>query len=76
MVFYSVEIFLQDEQFGKVALFFSHRNPSAVAESAIKPYKHHTLQRAYNGETFFWGLLPVPGDLLTFTFHTPVRLKR
>lgn len=66
---------MQDKQFGKIALFFPHANPSANAESAIKSYKHHTLQRAYNGETFFWGLLPQPGDMLTFKFDTPIAVK-
>lgn len=34
------------------------------------------MERAYRGETFFWGLLPQPGDQLTFTFSEPILLKR
>ncbi|KAL0279945.1 UNVERIFIED_CONTAM: hypothetical protein PYX00_001388 [Menopon gallinae] len=66
---------LKDKQFGKIALYFPHVNPPATVESAIKSYKHHTLQRAYYGETFFWGLLPQPGDLLTFKFDIPIKVK-
>ncbi|CAL4119809.1 unnamed protein product, partial [Meganyctiphanes norvegica] len=65
---------LKDKQFGKVQLFFPHVNPPAKVESNIKPYKSFTLQRAYKGESYFWGLLPQQGDLLQFTFDTPVIL--
>jgi alpha-1,3-mannosylglycoprotein beta-1,4-N-acetylglucosaminyltransferase A/B len=66
----------QDKQFGKVALFFPHKNPDATVESAIKHYKQYSLTRAYLGETFFWGLLPQPGDHLVFTFTMPVLIKQ
>ncbi|XP_069670865.1 alpha-1,3-mannosyl-glycoprotein 4-beta-N-acetylglucosaminyltransferase A isoform X1 [Periplaneta americana] len=66
---------LKDKQFGKVALFFPHKNPDASVESAIKHYKQYSLARAYLGETFFWGLLPQPGDHLVFRFTTPVLIK-
>jgi alpha-1,3-mannosylglycoprotein beta-1,4-N-acetylglucosaminyltransferase A/B len=59
-----------------VKLFFPHNNPDAVAFSEIKAYKQYTLKRAYQGETFFWGLLPQPGDHLWFKFTTPFMLKR
>ncbi|XP_019866107.1 alpha-1,3-mannosyl-glycoprotein 4-beta-N-acetylglucosaminyltransferase B [Aethina tumida] len=67
---------LKDKQFGKVALFFPHSNPEAEVISGIKHYKQYTLERAYLGETFFWGLLPQPGDQLTFKFTTPITVKR
>ncbi|KAE8750985.1 hypothetical protein FOCC_FOCC002413 [Frankliniella occidentalis] len=67
---------LKDKQFGKVALFHPHWNPPAAVESDIKPYKQYNLQKAYLGETFFWGLLPQPGDTLTFRFHSPIFIKR
>lgn len=67
---------LKDKQFGKVALFFPHSNPEAEVISGIKFYKQYSLERAYLGETFFWGLLPQPGDLLTFKFTKPVLVKR
>ena len=43
--------------------------PLAIAESPIKHYKHHSLVRAYQGDTFFWGLAPQPGDQMIFTFE-------
>ncbi|KAJ8922428.1 hypothetical protein NQ315_004374 [Exocentrus adspersus] len=67
---------LKDKQFGKVALFFPHTNPEAEVLSGIKHYKQYTLERAYLGETFFWGLLPQPGDQLLFKFATPITIKR
>ncbi|KAJ8877752.1 hypothetical protein PR048_022207 [Dryococelus australis] len=67
---------LKDKQFGKVPLFYPHPNPEAEVTSDIKNYKQFSLVKAYRGETYFWGLLPQPGDHLTFTFKLPVRLKR
>ncbi|KAL1501288.1 hypothetical protein ABEB36_006636 [Hypothenemus hampei] len=66
---------LKDKQFGKVALFFPHTNPEANITSSIKHYKQYTLKRAYLGETFFWGLLPQPGDQLIFRFTAPIIIK-
>lgn len=67
---------LKDKQFGKIPSFYPHSNPSAIVKSPINPYKSHTLNRAYLGETFFWGLLPQPGDLVEFTFIQPYNLRR
>jgi len=66
---------LKDRQFGRVQLFVPHKNPSAVIESQIKHYKHHSLVRAYQGDTFFWGLAPQPGDTITFNFEPPLPLS-
>ncbi|CAH1992962.1 unnamed protein product [Acanthoscelides obtectus] len=67
---------LKDKQFGKIPLFFPHTNPEAEVVSGIKHYKQYTLERAYLGETFFWGLLPQPGDQLLFRFSQPINIKR
>nr|CAH7748873.1 unnamed protein product [Callosobruchus chinensis] len=67
---------LKDKQFGKIPLFFPHTNPEAEVVSGIKHYKQYTLERAYLGETFFWGLLPQPGDQLVFRFTQPINIKR
>lgn len=66
---------LKDKQFGKIQLFFPHDNPTAIVDTEIKPYKTYTLQRAYRGESYFWGLLPQRGDKLNFNFEPPVVLK-
>ncbi|KAA0190762.1 hypothetical protein HAZT_HAZT005093 [Hyalella azteca] len=63
---------LKDKQFGKVELFKPHQNPPAVVTTSIKPYKSFTLEKAYRGESFFWGLLPQQGDELCFVFTEPV----
>ena len=41
-----------------------------LSESPIKHYKHYSITRAYQGETFFWGLVP---QVKTFSFkeNTP-----
>lgn len=65
---------LKDRQFGRVQLFVPHKNPPASIESPIKHYKHYSITRAYQGETFFWGLVPQAGDKITITFDPPVQL--
>ncbi|KAK6627539.1 hypothetical protein RUM44_010017 [Polyplax serrata] len=65
---------LKDKQFGKVTLFHPHWNPEAKVESVIKHYKDHTFERAYKGNTFFWGLKPYAGDVLTITFDVPTTI--
>lgn len=67
---------LKDKQFGKIPTFYPHNNPSAVVKTGIQHYKTYTLQKAYTGESFFWGLMPQPGDLIEIKFKEPVLLKR
>ncbi|KAL2740574.1 hypothetical protein V1478_000715 [Vespula squamosa] len=67
---------LKDKQFGKITLYYAHENPDAIVETRIKPYKQYTLQKAYKGESFFWGLLPQPGDHLKFKFTHSIFIKR
>lgn len=67
---------LKDKQFGKITLYYAHENPDAIVETRIKPYKQYTLQKAYKGESFFWGLLPQQGDQLRFKFTHPIFIKR
>lgn len=68
---------LKDKQFGsKVPTFYAHpHNPPAQVKSNIAPYKNYQLKRAYKGETYFWGLLPQPGDFVQFIFDKPTVLK-
>ncbi|XP_029728207.1 alpha-1,3-mannosyl-glycoprotein 4-beta-N-acetylglucosaminyltransferase A isoform X2 [Aedes albopictus] len=67
---------LKDKQFGKIPTFYPHNNPPAVVKTGIQHYKTYTIQKAYTGESFFWGLMPQPGDLIEFKFKDPVALKR
>ncbi|CAD7076635.1 unnamed protein product [Hermetia illucens] len=67
---------LKDKQFGKIPSFYPHTNPPATVKTAIVPYKNYQLLRAYKGETYFWGLLPQPGDLVEFIFDEPIAIKR
>ncbi|XP_046644334.1 alpha-1,3-mannosyl-glycoprotein 4-beta-N-acetylglucosaminyltransferase B-like isoform X1 [Daphnia pulicaria] len=65
---------LKDKNFGKLALFTPHKNPPAKVTSPIKAYKQFTIQRAYRGDSFFWGLMPQAGDNIVFEFSQPVEL--
>ena len=65
---------LKDKGFGKVSMFVPHRNPMASVDSAIRHYKSYSMTRAYNGETFYWGLVPHEGDAVVFHLSPPVRL--
>jgi len=67
---------LKDRQFGKLELFTRHTNPEAVVETSIKHYGRFSLEKAYKGMNFFWGLAPQGGDTIKFTFKQPVCLKR
>lgn len=67
---------LKDKQFGKIPSFYPHINPPATVKTAIVPYKNYLLIRAYKGETYFWGLLPQPGDLVEFIFDDPITVRK
>ena len=66
---------LKDKQFGKVKMYVPHRNPPAKVDSDIRHYKSYSLTRAYNGDTFYWGLVPSAGDNLIFSLTPPTRLS-
>ena len=68
---------LKDRQFGKIPAFYPHKNnPLAQVRTQITAYKIHTLNKAYNGDSFFWGLLPQSGDYLEFIFNQPMVIKK
>jgi alpha-1,3-mannosylglycoprotein beta-1,4-N-acetylglucosaminyltransferase A/B len=68
---------LKDRQFGKIPAFYAHKNnPLAQVRTQIMPYKIHSLNKAYLGESFFWGLLPQSGDNLEFIFNQPTVIKK
>ena len=66
---------LKDKQFGKISLFKPHRNPPAQFESRIKHYKQYSFSRAYKGESFYWGLVPQPGDYILIKLNPPTELS-
>lgn len=55
-------------------MFTPHKNPPATVTSPIKAYKQFTIQRAYRGESFFWGLMPQAGDEIMIEFNQPVEM--
>jgi alpha-1,3-mannosylglycoprotein beta-1,4-N-acetylglucosaminyltransferase A/B len=44
--------------------------------SSIKIYQHFSIDRAYLGETFFWGLVPEQGDVVMIKFQPPIRIEK
>ncbi|KAL0974235.1 hypothetical protein UPYG_G00217500 [Umbra pygmaea] len=62
---------LKDKDFGKLPQFTGHVNPPAVVSTSLTHYQQHTLDRAYMGEDFFWGLTPVAKDYILFSFSKP-----
>ncbi|XP_055535433.1 alpha-1,3-mannosyl-glycoprotein 4-beta-N-acetylglucosaminyltransferase B-like [Wyeomyia smithii] len=67
---------LKDEKFGEIFDFYPHNNPPAVVETGIQHHEFYTIQRAYKGESFFWGLRPQQEDLVEFDFINPIELQR
>lgn len=66
---------VQDKDFGNQVLYKGHSNPPAELKSSLENYQSHTLERAYNGEDFFWGLTPKRGDYIVITFNTAQTVK-
>lgn len=68
---------LKDKQFGKVPAYFPHKsNPPANVGTSMSHYKNYNIQKAYNGDSFFWGLLPQPGDTIEIKFRQPTLVKK
>uniref|UniRef100_A0A8K9VBQ2 Alpha-1,3-mannosyl-glycoprotein 4-beta-N-acetylglucosaminyltransferase B n=1 Tax=Oncorhynchus mykiss TaxID=8022 RepID=A0A8K9VBQ2_ONCMY len=63
---------LKDKDFGKAPLFAAHSNPRAELSSSLKHYQQHTLERAYEGQDFFWGLTPTAEDFILLSFPQPL----
>ncbi|KAI4879318.1 hypothetical protein NFI96_022622 [Prochilodus magdalenae] len=66
---------LKDKDFGKQILYKAHSNPAAVLSTSLKDYQGHSVERAYQGQDFFWGLSPVKGDYVLITFTQPRIIK-
>ena len=65
---------LKDKQFGRISMFVPHTNPTAKIDTKIKHYKAFSMTRAYNGETFYWGLVPQSGDTIVIHLTPPQKL--
>ncbi|KAF7642782.1 hypothetical protein LDENG_00250840 [Lucifuga dentata] len=66
---------LKDKDFGKQTLFQAHNNPASELSSSLKHYQQHSLDRAYQGQDFFWALTPIQGDYILFHFPQPIHLS-
>lgn len=67
---------LKDRNFGKVNLFKPHKdNPPADVTTSLNHYKAFSIQRAYEGDSMFWGYSPSSGDHILFDFKPAVLLS-
>uniref|UniRef100_A0A667ZA13 Zgc:154054 n=1 Tax=Myripristis murdjan TaxID=586833 RepID=A0A667ZA13_9TELE len=66
---------LKDKDFGKQNLFQAHRNPPAEVSSNLKHYQQHSLDKAYQGQDFFWALTPIRGDYVLIHFTQPIHIQ-
>ncbi|XP_035773399.1 alpha-1,3-mannosyl-glycoprotein 4-beta-N-acetylglucosaminyltransferase A-like [Anopheles albimanus] len=67
---------LKDEKFGEIPKFTPHHNPPAEVRSSIQPHQSYTIEKAYAGENFFWGLSPKRDDLIEFRFKQPATVHK
>ncbi|XP_041056918.1 alpha-1,3-mannosyl-glycoprotein 4-beta-N-acetylglucosaminyltransferase B-like isoform X3 [Carcharodon carcharias] len=67
---------LKDKDFKKKLLHKDHSNPTAELTSSLKVYQHHSLDKAYQGDDFFWAFTPVAGDFIKFRFFQPLKVER
>ncbi|XP_046882125.1 alpha-1,3-mannosyl-glycoprotein 4-beta-N-acetylglucosaminyltransferase B-like isoform X1 [Hypomesus transpacificus] len=66
---------LKDKDFGKQPQYVGHSNPPAELSSSLKHYQQHSLERAYRGQDFFWGLSPTTGDYILIHFTQPLKVR-
>lgn len=71
---------VQDRDYNnKLDLVQANMNPPAYVDCTIKAYEGHvkySMENAYTGNSFFWGLFPHAEDMVTFTFVKPIVIKR
>ncbi|XP_070552507.1 alpha-1,3-mannosyl-glycoprotein 4-beta-N-acetylglucosaminyltransferase B-like [Ptychodera flava] len=67
---------LKDKDFGKQPLHRGHENPPAVVSTSIKIYMKYTLEKAYRGSDFFWGIMPKAGDEIVIKFTQPIIIDK
>ncbi|XP_041055115.1 alpha-1,3-mannosyl-glycoprotein 4-beta-N-acetylglucosaminyltransferase A isoform X2 [Carcharodon carcharias] len=67
---------LTDKDFMKPLLHKMHVNPPAEVSTSLKVYQGHSLDKAYLGEDFFWGITPLAGDYILVKFDKPLNIDR
>uniref|UniRef100_UPI00398F1C51 alpha-1,3-mannosyl-glycoprotein 4-beta-N-acetylglucosaminyltransferase B-like n=1 Tax=Pristiophorus japonicus TaxID=55135 RepID=UPI00398F1C51 len=67
---------LKDKDFKKELLHKGHSNPTAELTSSLKIYQLHSLDKAYQGDDFFWAFTPAAGDFIKFRFFQPMKIER
>ncbi|XP_043530063.1 alpha-1,3-mannosyl-glycoprotein 4-beta-N-acetylglucosaminyltransferase B-like isoform X1 [Chiloscyllium plagiosum] len=67
---------LKDKDFKKGLLHKGHTNPTAELTCSLKIYQQHSLEKAYQGDDFFWAFTPMVGDFIKFRFYQPLKIER
>ena len=66
---------LKDKHFGQIPQFVPHENPEAKVQTSIEQYSEFSIEEAYKGNNFFWGVQHNIGDNLTFEMTPPVKIS-
>ncbi|CAG4961936.1 unnamed protein product [Parnassius apollo] len=67
---------VKDNPLGAVPTFYPHTNPPVRSlKTNIQEQSDHTLRRAYDGQTYFWGVKPKKGDMVEFWFEKPTQIE-
>ncbi|CAG4977688.1 unnamed protein product [Colias eurytheme] len=68
---------VKDGKYGNQPNHYAHNNPPLERiYTDIEAHADHSLERAYYGETFFWGITPKKGNVAEFWFDRPFDLGR
>ncbi|XP_063837497.1 alpha-1,3-mannosyl-glycoprotein 4-beta-N-acetylglucosaminyltransferase A-like [Ostrinia nubilalis] len=68
---------IKDSHFGAVPTFYPHNNPPIEdIKTNIDEHSDHTLRRAYDGVTYFWGITPKKGDFVKIIFEKPTAIEK
>lgn len=67
---------LKDKDFNRAGLMRSHVNPTAEVSTTMRIYQHYSIDRAYLGETFFWGVEPKANDVITIQFTPAITIEK
>ncbi|XP_053624180.1 alpha-1,3-mannosyl-glycoprotein 4-beta-N-acetylglucosaminyltransferase A-like isoform X2 [Plodia interpunctella] len=68
---------IKDSHFGTVPTYYPHSNPPLDSvKTTVQEHSEHTLQRAYEGNTYFWGIKPKKGNTMEFYFAKPTVIER
>jgi len=68
---------LKEKSFDKMNKFYPHfDNPTATVSTSLKAYLTYSLDKAYEGSSFFWAFNPKKNDYMVFNFTSPITIEK